>query len=648
MPGFSGAYSHIAGDQFIFKGGVTWPAAALPFNIGYGGTSGHVDTYGGEDQTWYTGGAWAQPIFDQANTSWYEGWAVGSSANSFVKFDNVFVKNTANAQTGTATASGSTTVLTDSTQNWTSSLWGSGYYIYDLTDGSNCQVTSWGATTQTCSAALAGGTNNHWTSGDTYYITSGTGTAISIVGGSNVEISNNTIQPHSLQSVAYDVGLVNNAHIYIHGNNISYGGRFIVYSETGHVLDDVNIYSNRMQGSGSTPLGDMHLDGLMIGDPDAGCINGGPPYTATVTHINFYDNYFYGSWPGGPTALYFSNACTNYTNIYNNVFALETTDSKLAGYIMRWQAADGNISVLNNTMSSDGNPGFAMGASGAMLISPTYAPHYGTLVIKGNIFSGFGLDITGDTFTSFSSIGIDYNLHYPSTAGPDGRHHIVLISGTDCDTVACAQSTWGYEMHSPVVGNPEYVAEPSGTPGSGNYNLQASSPAIGAGVDLSAIFTTDLTGATRTVPWDIGAYKYAGGGGTTPSASLSTATLSFGNQAILTTSSAQTVTITSNGQTSSTLAITNIGLATGTSFAISGGTCGTGYPINLTYGQSCTATVTFTPTALGALTDTLTFTDNAGGTAGTMQTVGLSGTGISGGSTPATFGSGTWGSGTLP
>ena len=41
-----------------------------------------------------------------------------------------------------------------------------------------------------------------------------------------------------------------------------------------------------------------------------------------------------------------------------------------------------------------------------------------------------------------------------------------------------------------------------------DYHLKTNSPAIGVGADLSTSFTADLDGQTRTVPWDIGAYKY--------------------------------------------------------------------------------------------------------------------------------------------
>src|SRR6266849_1753199 len=54
--GSAPGYSHQAGDQFIFKGGVTWPGPCFPMNIAQGGSSSTVrDTYA-VDQTWFVGG----------------------------------------------------------------------------------------------------------------------------------------------------------------------------------------------------------------------------------------------------------------------------------------------------------------------------------------------------------------------------------------------------------------------------------------------------------------------------------------------------------------------------------------------------------------------------------------------------------------
>lgn len=49
----------------------------------------------------------------------------------------------------------------------------------------------------------------------------------------------------------------------------------------------------------------------------------------------------------------------------------------------------------------------------------------------------------------------------------------------------------------------------------GNFSLVSSSPLIGEGTDLSAYFTTDIIGTTRST-WDIGAFEYVASGGSGP------------------------------------------------------------------------------------------------------------------------------------
>jgi hypothetical protein len=46
-------------------------------------------------------------------------------------------------------------------------------------------------------------------------------------------------------------------------------------------------------------------------------------------------------------------------------------------------------------------------------------------------------------------------------------------------------------------------------PENGDFRLTANSPARGAGTNLSAYFTTDITGRARS-SWDIGAYEFIG------------------------------------------------------------------------------------------------------------------------------------------
>ncbi len=100
-----------------------------------------------------------------------------------------------------------------------------------------------------------------------------------------------------------------------------------------------------------------------------------------------------------------------------------------------------------------------------------------------------------------------------------------------------------------------------------------------------------------------------------PSASLSPTALTFASQTVGTTSMVQTVTLSNSGN--APLNIT--GISASGDFAQTN-TCGT----SLANGSSCPISVTFSPTAAGNATGTITVTQSGGGT----QTVALSGSGV--------------------
>ncbi len=102
-----------------------------------------------------------------------------------------------------------------------------------------------------------------------------------------------------------------------------------------------------------------------------------------------------------------------------------------------------------------------------------------------------------------------------------------------------------------------------------------------------------------------------------PPPGVSPTSLSFGNEVVGTTSPARTVTLKNTG--TGTLEISSI--TPSGDFAISANTCGA----TLAGKKSCKVSITFTPMALGKLTGTLTFTDNA---VNSPQTVPLAGTGV--------------------
>jgi hypothetical protein len=113
-----------------------------------------------------------------------------------------------------------------------------------------------------------------------------------------------------------------------------------------------------------------------------------------------------------------------------------------------------------------------------------------------------------------------------------------------------------------------------------------------------------------------------GGGGAspmpTPSAKLSATSVTFGPQAFGTTSAPKSVTLSNSG--TAPLAISSIS-ANG-DFAQSNN-CGT----SLAAGSNCKIDITFSPTAAGTRTGTLSVTDNA---LGSPRTASLSGTGLAG------------------
>ena len=106
-----------------------------------------------------------------------------------------------------------------------------------------------------------------------------------------------------------------------------------------------------------------------------------------------------------------------------------------------------------------------------------------------------------------------------------------------------------------------------------------------------------------------------------PSLSFSASTLGFGDQPKSTTSSAQAETVTNTGTGNLTISTVTISGTNAGDFAKSADTC-TGATV--TPNSTCAVSVTFTPSATGSRSASLSFTDNA---SGSPQTVGLTGTG---------------------
>ncbi len=159
-------------------------------------------------------------------------------------------------------------------------------------------------------------------------------------------------------------------------------------------------------------------------------------------------------------------------------------------------------------------------------------------------------------------------------------------------------------------------------------NTCGSSIAAGGSCTVSVTFAPTATGSrTGTLTVNAGGVTSAvslsgtgtssGGGSATLTASPTS--VAFGSEAVGSTTAAQKVTITNTG----TAAATVSSVTAGAPFAQTN-TCGT----SIAAGASCTASVTFTPTAAGGASANLTVASNA---TNPSLTVPLTGTGTSGG-----------------
>jgi hypothetical protein len=151
--------------------------------------------------------------------------------------------------------------------------------------------------------------------------------------------------------------------------------------------------------------------------------------------------------------------------------------------------------------------------------------------------------------------------------------------------------------------------------------------AVGASCTLTVTFKPTALGtltaslvATDSSPNSPQTIALTGTGAAQPTVTLTPSSLTFATTKVGTASAAQVVTLTNTGATAVAARSYTFTGSNASSFELSSKTCGT----SLAAGESCTLSVSFKPTATGALTGNLAATDNA---VGSPQTTALSGTG---------------------
>jgi len=264
------------------------------------------------------------------------------------------------------------------------------------------------------------------------------------------------------------------------------------------VITGVAIYENEYADWSlwQYPTSSYHTNGLIIyANGSTNCSYGGA----------FYNNYAHGNLGIGSPSGYIITGCGggNFL-IYNNLFVCN--DNPVSGMACvaiynagGCESSGGaqpiNTTVLNNTFIGDADTS-KVSWQGLAIRNARIGM---SMTIKNNIFVDYHhpLEDVDTDFPAFSENGggsgvTDYNLYYGHT------YPVAVDWQTNKTFTEWQAAPYNQEAHG-VEGDPLLTAL---------YKLSVGSPAIGVGVDLSAIFTTDKDNVTRAVPWDMGAYEY--------------------------------------------------------------------------------------------------------------------------------------------
>jgi hypothetical protein len=401
------------------------------------------------------------------------------------------------------------------------------------------------------------------------------------------------------QSSAAQTLLFNNTgNIGLNVSNVSISGDF---SETNNCSGGINVGTACAIEVTFTPTeGGSRTGTLSIAD------NGpGSPHLVALSGN--------ASGPGillSPTTLTFASQTEGTASAAQTV-AISNPGSAALNFSLI--GASGDFSLTNTC-------GASIAAGAGCTISVTFSPtavgsRTGTVTISDNI-------IGSPQTVALSGTGVAATP--TATPSPTSLTFASQTTGTTsaAQTVTLANSGQAALALSSIATSGDFA----------QTNTCGTSVAAGANCSISVKFTPTAAGSragTLTITDNAtGSPQTVTLSGTgvaaTPTATLSPTSLTFASQTDGSTSTAQTMTLTNSG----TAALNITSIAASGDFAQTNN-CGTSVAAN----AGCTISVTFTPTAAGSRTGTLTITDNV---SGSPQALGLSGTGLA--ATPtATF-----------
>jgi len=361
--------------------------------------------------------------------------------------------------------------------------------------------------------------------------------------------------------------------------------------------------------------------------------------------------------PGGSDASGIAN--TFYTNgsgtcttkstagctVYGSPFTVSTQGYNLFAYFTEDKAGNFSSPVLLGVNIDETAPTTTLSGSGN-LVGKSFQSAVTITLTATDSLSG----VKQTTYTLDGGAGTAATVYSgPFTVSTVGSHTITYGSTDIAGNVEATQGT-GFGIVSPV--STSLSVSPSTSIAGTSVKLTASiMPTLSGGTPtgtvtfyngMTKLGTGTLSGSTATLttsalPVGSDSITAVYGGATyytastsfaatatvNPALAISPGSLTFASTAVGSTSAVQLITLTNNGTTGiSFTGATTITGSGASSFVKSASTCTNPLPA----GASCTNSIEFKPTTAGALTATVTYTDNA---TGSPNTVALSGTGSS-------------------
>jgi hypothetical protein len=600
------AYSHVAGDQIIFRGGDTWhfgnsslspfagfstaawswshsgSATSCNLNAAAGAIVTTTCDYIGVDQTWYTGGSWTRPILNLDNTVTtaspascsYDYSTVANTVSisgNYVIFDNFEVfgacyNSAAGGSVPTFSVTGAQVRMTD-------------LYYHGFMLGQACT-----STTNDCDEYdVFAGVNSYSTYQryDHNVIDNSDGTDGNSTTHATLLVFNQSLPEADHNVIAHTSdGLKYRFAILIHDN---YFHNMMQSQQDQSSGTHANIME--WQGTGASytlstyyfnNLTDCPLAPSTIGesvDMYPGGVNSGKfgYIFNNISNCNYNGGIGTNCFQietdggnGGPGRTYYFNNTTYYPCIFRTPRGTLATATFQNGHFINFSGcptsgvscAISNFSSVTNTDSGNEVWQTTGGACGSM--ANNWAPTSGTC----------------------QTVGAGANLASSICAGMD-------------NSIAAAACTYAY--------------------GGVTYNT----------TNHTAV---DNTPVARGSTWDASAYQYT----STGSVTLSPSSQSFGSVNVGSSSSNVTFTLTNGTGTGMTaITVSNVGGNTGDFVNVGTGTCGS----TLAASSSCTIIYNFTPAGVGSRSTTLTV-GYSGGDGASPQQSALSGTGTPAVATP--------------